>query len=644
MKSRNIEPIVSGAILAVLAASPFAFGSVHPWSYGIESSAIFVLFATLLRNAWRKGRLKITSTLSNYLLPLALFFFVVQAVPLPSSIVYALSPGRAAIDAASGGNPGYESLALYPWAVKQQAFILTAALLIFLLTINLVREKEKVEKFQAALYIVGLILAALALIQRISAGEPSFLPFINRNHFAGYMELLVPMTVSALVYNLGRLKKQESARETLLQAVSSSTGSKIIFLLFLAVIFSACIVLTYSRGGMAGMIFSLVVLAALTGRNRKIALASAVCGAAIVFFIFHTDGGRIAGRVERLVNGTAGSALLREEIWNDTASMIKVFPATGVGLGGFETAFPYFKTNSIQMNFFQPESDYLYVLAEGGIIGLSLAAAFVFIFIYETWGRFRRRKDPFAKSVYAGAVAGLSALLVHGLVDTSLHMPSILFTCSALLGLAYVSVSVRFRYPTDGERDKYLREKSLSLAGFPAKAAVAACIVMALTTSAASLSSAGADLAYRFGLNLKSRLALSGTASRKDYEELRGEFNAACALDPLCAQYEFERGRAEEWLADYYSSKEYLERGSNGRSRKYYSAALESFDESLDSNPYSSFGHLLKGRLLARGFGGKGGQERQYEAALKLNPTSGIIRAQVRLLKERLAYSPGAMQ
>ena len=628
----------------MLAASPFAFGSVHPWSYGIESSAIFALFAIVLLKVWKKGRLKITSTLSNYLLPSALLFFTLQAVPLPSSIVYAVSPGRAAIDAASGRHARYESLALYPWAVKQQAFFLAAALLIFLLTINLVRRKEQVERFQATLYITGLILAGLALIQRVSAGEPSFLPFINRNHFAGYMELLVPMTVSALAYNLGRLRKKESAKETLLQAVSSSTGSKIIFLLFLAVIFSACIVLTYSRGGMGGMIFSLVVLAALTGRNRNIALASAVCGAAIVFFVFHTDGGMVAGRVERLVNGTAGSAFLREETWNDTASMIKAFPAPGVGLGGFETAFPYFKTNSIQMNFFQPESDYLYVLAEGGIIGLSLAAAFILIFFYETWGRFRLRKDPFAKSVYAGAAAGLSALLVHGLVDTSLHMPSILFTCSALLGLAYVSVSVRFRYPTDGERDKYIRAKSLSLAGFPAKAAIAACITLALAASAAALSSAAADLTYRFGLNLKSRLALSGTASRRDYEELRGEFNAACVLDPFCAGYEFERGRAEEWLADYYAAKEYLKRGLNGRPRKFYSAAFESYDESLRLNPYSSFGHLLKGRLLARGFGMEEGQERQYEAALRLNPTSGFIRAQVGRLKERLAYSPGTVQ
>ncbi len=628
----------------MLAASPFAFGSVHPWSYGIESSAIFASFAVVLLDSRQKGRLEVTSTLTNYLLPLSILFFILQAVPLPLSLVYALSPGRAAIDAASGRRAGCESLALYPWALKQQAFILAAALLIFLLTINMTKRKEQIEKALATLYITGLALAALALIQRISAGEPSFLPFINRNHFAGYMDLLVPMTVSALVYNLGRLKKKDSARETLLAAVSSPAGSKIVFLLFLAVIFSACIVLTYSRGGMGGMIFSLVVLAALTGRSRKAALASAVCGAAIVFFLFHADGGRVAGRVERLMNGAASSELLREETWNDTASMIKAFPALGAGLGGFETAFPYFKTNSIQMNFFQPESDYLYILAEGGIIGLSIAAAFILIFFYETWGRFRRRKDPFAKSVYAGAVAGLSALLVHGLVDTSLHMPSILFTCSALLGLAYVSVSVRFRYPTIGERDKYIRGKSLSLAGFPAKTAVMACAVLALAVSAASFSSAAADLAYRFGLNLKSRLAQSGTASRKCCERLREEFKAACVLDPFCAGYEFERGRAEEWLADYYAAKEYLKRGLNGRPRKFYSAAFESYDESLRLNPYSSFGHLLKGRLLARGFGMEEGQERQYEAALRLNPTSGFIRAQVGRLKERLAYSPGTVQ
>ncbi len=638
MNIRDFEKIFLGTLLAVLAFAPIAFGSVHPWSYGVESSVIFILFALWLRTAKKSGRITITSTALTWLLPLSLLFFILQAVPLPSSLVWSISPGRAAVDSAAGVlgvSSGSESLAVYPWGLMQQAFFLTASLLIFLMVINLVRKKEQVEKAMNVLFFTGLGLSAFALMQRVSISTQSFLPFINKNHFAGYMELLVPLTVSALLYHVERLKKKESLRETLISAISSSTGTKIIILLFLAVLFSVCVVLTYSRGGIGGMVFSLTVLAATLGRKKKTALIAAVCGAVIVFFILSTDDGKVAGHVENLVDGTDMSALLRAEVWNDTASIIKAFPGMGVGLGGFETAFTYFKSNDIQMNFFQPENDYLYILAEGGVIGFSLAAAFMVFYFIETWGKFRKRTDPFSRSVYAGSVAGLAGLLLHGLVDTSLHMPAILFSCSALLGLGYVSVSVRFKYPTDSEKEKYLREKHFNLGSFPARAAVMACIVLALSASAVSFSSAGADLIYRSGLNLKSKLAFDETASYEDYQDLRGWFAAASTLDPLCAQYKFERGRAEEWLAEYYTAKEALGGKRDGTPREYYSMALGSFRDSLDSNPYSSFGHLVAGRILERGFGKGLEREREYQAALRLNPTSRLIQEQVKRWRQR---------
>ncbi len=638
MNIRDFEKIFLRTLLAVLAFAPIALGSVHPWSYGVESSVIFVLFALWLRTAQKNGRITIISTALTWLLPLSLLFFILQAVPLPSSLVWSISPGRAAVDSAAGVlgvASGSESLAVYPWGLMQQAFFLTASLLIFLMVINLVRKKEQVEKAMNVLFFTGMGLSACALAQRVSISTHSFLPFINKNHFAGYMELLVPLTVSALLYHVERLKKKESLRETLISAISSSTGTKIIFLLFLAVLFSVCVVLTYSRGGIGGMVFSLTVLAATLGRKKKTALIAAACGTVIVFFILSTDEGNVAGHVENLVDGTDMSALLRAEVWNDTASIIKAFPGMGIGLGGFETAFTYFKSNDIQMNFFQPENDYLYILAEGGVIGFSLAAAFMVFYFIETWGKFRKRTDPFSRSVYAGSVAGLAGLLLHGLVDTSLHMPAILFSCSALLGLGYVSVSVRFKYTTESEKEKYLREKHFNLGSFPARAAVMACIVLALSASAISFSSAGADLIYRSGLNLKSKLAFDEAASYEDYQDLRGWFAAASTLDPLCAQYKFERGRAEEWLAEYYTAKEALGGKRDGTPREYYSMALGSFRGSLDSNPYSSFGHLVAGRILERGFGKGLEQEREYQAALRLNPTSRLIQEQVKRWRRR---------
>ena len=626
MNIRNFQRLFYWTLLAILAVSPMAFGSVHPWSYGAESFVIFILFAIWLWTAKKRGRITVISTVLVWLLPLSILFFVLQVIPLPSSLVRGISPGRAPLDAATGGvRAAFESIALYPWGVEQQAFILTAALLIFLLLINLVRKKEQVERALTAFYVIGLILAAFAIVQRVAINSPSFLPFINKNHFAGFMELLVPLAVSSLAYQIGTINKEESLRETIIKVFSSPSGAKIVFFLFLTVLFSACVVLTYSRGGICGMIFSLAVLAMMLGRNRKIALATAICGIVIAILLFKADDGRVAVHTEQLVYGSDMSALMRADIWNDTAHIIKAFPMAGVGLGGFETAFPYFKTNKLQMNFFQPESDYLHILAEGGLLGFSLAAAFVVIYFFETWSKFRKRRDPFSRSVYAGSVAGLAGLLLHGLADTSLHMPAILFACSALLALGYVSVSVRFKYPTDSEKEKYLNEKKFNLDSLPAKIAIMACIVLALSASAVSLASAGADLIYRSGLNLKSGIAAKGSASKDDYQNLRMRFRMASMLDPLCAQYKFEQGRAEDWLAEYYATKEALGAGGDGSSRGYYLMELNSFKGSLKANPYSSFGHLVTGQVMERGFAKKEEYEREYRAALRLNPTNELM-------------------
>ena len=213
MKIREFEKIFLGTLLAILVFSPIAFGSVDPWSYGMESSVIFILFALWLRTANKNGKITITSTAITWLLPLSLLFFIMQAVPLQSSFVKSISAGRAAVDSAAeaAGGTGYESFALYPWGLEQQAFFLTASLLIFLMVINLVRRKEQVEKVMSVLFFTGMTLSAFALAQRVSISTQSFLPFINKNHFAGYMELLVPLTVSALACHIERLKKKRAS-------------------------------------------------------------------------------------------------------------------------------------------------------------------------------------------------------------------------------------------------------------------------------------------------------------------------------------------------------------------------------------------------------------------------------------------------
>ena len=76
-------------------------------------------------------------------------------------------------------------------------------------------------------------------------------------------------------------------------------------------------------------------------------------------------------------------------------------------------------------------------------------------------------------------------------------------------------------------------------------------------------------------------------------------------------------------LADYSSRMESAGQGEPGLrpSYEYYEMACNAFKESLRCNPYSSFAHLMAGRMMEYGLGEAEAGEAQYAAAERLNPS-----------------------
>jgi O-antigen ligase len=121
---------------------------------------------------------------------------------------------------------------------------------------------------------------------------------------------------------------------------------------------------------------------------------------------------------------TGGPDPLRLAVWHDSLRLAASSPALGSGFGAFADALPRFKTALGDHRVEHAESDYLELLAEGGLA----AGALVGLLIASVLSAGRRglRDEPHraARGLRAGALGGVTALLVHNAFDFNLRIPS----------------------------------------------------------------------------------------------------------------------------------------------------------------------------------------------------------------------------
>ena len=243
--------------------------------------------------------------------------------------------------------------------------------------------------------------------------DSAFGTYVNRDHFAGLMEMLMPIA-GAYYMAVGR-----KGRLSLLWGCG----------LAIAVV---ALLLTGSRGGFlafAGEVFLLLtVIAVRTRAQRRGLLLAAVAvflmGAAW-FVLFLAPPGlssrfaSVAHFRDSSVNGN------RLEAAEDTFRMFAQHPVTGAGLGSFEAVYPQVQSFVSEKTWPYAHNDYVELLAETGVIGGAIALAALAIFLYQSvWLGFRRRLLGSAAWIQLGATIGCCGLLIHSAADFNLRIPA----------------------------------------------------------------------------------------------------------------------------------------------------------------------------------------------------------------------------
>lgn len=277
-------------------------------------------------------------------------------------------------------------------------------------------------------------------LTKITTNTEFFGPFVNRNHFAGFVELTLPVGLGLLVFR--GLAPDLIPLVTVLSLVPVSA-----------------VILSGSRGGILCLVFEICVLALLV-RGRKseerpnLAVVGIVATAAVALIVW-VGAERAIQRFSEVAKGDVNTDR-RISMFRGAAGMFVEHPFKGSGLGTMVAAYPRHETLYDGLVVEHVHDDYIELIAETGILGGICGLAFLWLLFHESRQGFESKQGSFSRGLHAGAIAALSGLLLHSFLDFNLHIPSnaMLFLLQACIASSppLLSDSHRIRRPVRMEQ------------------------------------------------------------------------------------------------------------------------------------------------------------------------------------------------
>jgi hypothetical protein len=285
----------------------------------------------------------------------------------------------------------------------------------------------------------GIVEKIYAVWQPRQGGNP-FGPFVNRNHFAGWAIMVLPLAISSACAAWEQAKTPGFDFRDRVSWLSTPRGAAMLLVAFAGSVIGLALLMTQSRSGLAAfttatLMFAWVLVPRQTSRHGKAVAAMLI---ATLFIGATTWAGldRIARRLSSQRSDTSTTARLGA--WSDTLRIIEAFSVTGSGLNTYGTAMMVYQTGDRRLHFQEAHNDYLQLAAEGGmLIGVPLLLTLA-IFARDVRRRFREApKDGTSYWLRVGAVVGLLAVALQSLVEFSLQMPgnAALFAVVAAIAL-----------------------------------------------------------------------------------------------------------------------------------------------------------------------------------------------------------------
>jgi len=456
-----IDKIVFRGVCLVLVLLPLPFWAMDEWAIFTFEAATFVLFVLHVLGAGRaenneaRTGAPAQSTFPSWLktlLVLSLGVGVFQLIPLPPSILSAISPRTARIwSGAASAEGGWATLSLVPNFTLHELIRYVFCFLFAYLVYKHITTRKRVQVFIFLIFAVACFQAIFCLVEFFGGTHRVFRfqsevyvdsamgNHIKHNYLAGFMEMIFPISVGYFLAraSLFAMNRGGSFKERFLW-FRQERSRKAVVLGIVPVLIGMGIFFAQSRTGIfilfASILLMITALRAVDrrkpvvsggprgtrgGRARKRYAKIIWTVSLVVAFVIILIG------IRPVIKRSYFAALaqdVRPAIFRNTAEIIKDFPIVGTGMGTYLYVYPIYEKKHSGAMLEHAYNDYLEVLAEGGIVGGGLVIVVAFgalIWLFAGWAR---RSDYLVRGVGLGCLVGIVSILIHGLTDFNLHI------------------------------------------------------------------------------------------------------------------------------------------------------------------------------------------------------------------------------
>jgi len=396
--------VIRIGICALITFSVLAYGAVEPWSQAvleIGAAALFLCWGSLVALG-KAGTIRWNALLWP-LIGLEALGLLQYLVPL----------------------------SVYPNLTRLELLRFTSYLLLLFLLTQAFRTPRQWGILAWYLILFGFCVAVFGILQDLTFngklywfrelrnGGIPYGPYVNRNHFAGLMELVVPTGLAMLA--LPGVRRQQLPLVGLLATLPVGA-------LFLSA----------SRGGIAALGCELIILTILLWTRRKQSgqlftfIAALVLAGGLVGWL---GIGRVISRFS-LVQSTEVTESRRVSMARSAWHIFEDHPVIGTGMGTIVSVYPAYETVYDGKFVDHVHNDHAEMLAEMGSLGGICWLAFIGLLIYYGMKNLSAHQDPMVRAVQLGALVGCCGLLIHSFVDFNLHIPANALLFYLLAGLA----------------------------------------------------------------------------------------------------------------------------------------------------------------------------------------------------------------
>ena len=436
----------------IIALGTLAFGAVYPWGFiPLFGAAAAIGVAGLNRSGLRPE-----------LRPAAFALFAVcaagtlQLVPLPAAVVSYVSPATPQLlrsfDLAFASDGAWAALSIRPQSTAVTVVSLIA-LSLYLLGLPGLLSPRTLRTLPGALAVIAVPLALYGIYTREhnngliygfwqpqdGGGGNQFGPFINRNHFGGWMLMTLGLLIGSLFGRFeGALRDTGHQPARRLAWLSSSSANALLVTGAVVILGVVAIFWALSRSSIVSLAAAVTLFAWLASRRRRLgatrrSLAVVSLSAALVAGVAWRGPDRVLAwfRDDRNLLG-------RFDAWRDAWDVIQAFPLFGSGLNTFGDAMLFYQKRNAGFHMAQAHNDYVQLAAEGGLL-VVVPAVVAAVLLARAIAANLRAARPESRGFWirAGAAIGLVAVAIQEVVEFSLQIP-----VNALLFATLVSVAL----------------------------------------------------------------------------------------------------------------------------------------------------------------------------------------------------------